>query len=176
GVLGVQKKLSPDQSWFSPNTQNQDQLRQNSVLDHIKKMQEVIKKNELEEKVNITQGDGEIFIELKDSMLFDSGSAILKPNYFKLLSVISKMLFKDAKEIRVEGHTDDIPIRTRKYPSNWELSVDRALSVVKYFVKKEGVSPDRLVVAGLGEFRPIVPNNSPKNRAKNRRVIINVKF
>lgn len=176
GVLGVQKKLSPNQSWFSPNTQNKDQLRQKSILDHIEKMRKMIEKNELEDKVNVTMGEGEIIVELKDNMLFDSGSAVLKPNYFKLLSVISQMLFSEATEIRVEGHTDDIPIRTQKYPSNWELSVDRALSVVRYFVKKEGIPPDMLVVAGLGEFRPIVPNDSPKNRAKNRRVIINVKF
>ncbi|MCH8931231.1 MAG: OmpA family protein, partial [Proteobacteria bacterium] len=126
GTLGVQKKLLPDQSWFSPNTQNTDQIKENSILDHIEKMREQIKKKGLEDKISIEEEGGEVYIQMKDDMMFHSGKAELKPTYFNLLSLIAKTFLADAKQIRVEGHTDNIPIQTKEYQSNWELSIQRA--------------------------------------------------
>jgi len=173
GILGTQKKLRPEQSWFSPYQRN---IQTNSVLEHVEKLRETLKENSLEEKVKISVKKGELFIRIKDNMLFNSGEAKLKPNYLKLLSLISKRLFPRAKEIKVEGHTDNVPIHTSQYPSNWELSMARALNVVRYFVKYDHIDPGKLSAAGYGEYKPIVPNNSPENRAKNRRVVIKLKL
>ncbi len=176
GILGVQKKLRPDQSWFSPQQSNVNQMEEMSILHHVAKLRELVKKKGMEEHVVISMDGSEVFIQVKDHLLFNLGKADLKPNFLTILSLIAKTLLKDAKEIKIEGHTDDLPIRTEKYPSNWELSLDRALSVLKYFVKHEGISPNKLTAAGFGEHHPIVPNNSPENRAKNRRVILSVKW
>lgn len=176
GTLGVQKKLLPDQSWFSPNTQNTDQIKENSILDHIEKMREQIKKKGLEDKISIEEEGGEVYIQMKDDMMFQSGKAELKPTYFNLLSLIAKTFLADAKQIRVEGHTDNIPIQTKEYQSNWELSIQRALNVVRHFVNHENIHPAKLIIAGYGEHKPIAANDSPSNRAKNRRVLLNVKY
>ena len=176
GTLGVQKKLLPDQSWFSPNTQNTDQIKENSILDHIEKMREQIKKEGLEDKISIEEEGGEVYIQMKDDMMFQSGKAELKPTYFNLLSLIAKTFLADAKQIRVEGHTDNIPIQTKEYQSNWELSIQRALNVVRHFVNHENIHPAKLISAGYGEHKPIAANDSPSNRAKNRRVLLNVKY
>ncbi|TDJ00563.1 MAG: flagellar motor protein MotB [Caldithrix sp.] len=176
GTLGVQKKLLPDQSWFSPNTQNTDQIKENSILDHIEKMREQIKKEGLEDKISIEEEGGEVYIQMKDDMMFQSGKAELKPTYFNLLSLIAKTFLADAKQIRVEGHTDNIPIQTKEYQSNWELSIQRALNVVRHFVNHENIHPAKLIIAGYGEHKPIAANDSPSNRAKNRRVLLNVKY
>ena len=74
--------------------------------------------------------------------------------------------------IRVEGHTDNVPIHTRRYPSNWELSTARAVNVVKYFADAGQIDPQRLSAVGYGESKPLVANDSAQNRAKNRRVEI----
>ena len=176
GTLGVQKKLLPDQSWFSPNTQNTDQIKENSILDHIEKMRKQIKKEGLEDKISIEEEGGEVYIQMKDDMMFHSGKAELKPTYFNLLSLIAKTFLADAKQIRIEGHTDNIPIQTKEYQSNWELSIQRALNVVRYFVNHENIHPAKLIIAGYGEHKPIAANDSPSNRAKNRRVLLNVKY
>ncbi len=176
GVLGVQKKLRPDQSWFSPKTANPHQLKQKSVLDHIEKMRAQIEKKGLEDKISIQETGGEVFIQMKENMLFDSGNAKLKPTYFNLLSLIAETFFEDAKQIRVEGHTDNLPIKTKDYQSNWELSIDRALNVVRHFVNHENIHPGKFIIAGFGEHKPIAANDSPANRAKNRRVLLNVKY
>ena len=176
GTLGVQKKLLPDQSWFSPNTQNTDQIKENSILDHIEKMREQIKKEGLEDKISIEEEGGEVYIQMKDDMMFQSGKAELKPTYFNLLSLIAKTFLADAKQIRVEGHTDNIPIQTKEYQSNWELPIQRSLNGVRHFVNHENIHPAKLIIAGYGEHKPIAANDSPSNRAKNRRVLLNVKY
>ncbi|MDK2959817.1 MAG: chemotaxis protein MotB, partial [Bacillota bacterium] len=72
----------------------------------------------------------------------------------------------------VEGHTDNLPINTYRFPSNWELSTARATTVVRYLAEKHGIPPDRLSAAGYGEWRPVAPNDTPEHRAQNRRVDI----
>ena len=175
GTLGVQKELQPSQSWFSP-TMNAHQVKQKSLLTHIEKLREQIKKKGLEDKISIEEEGGEVYIQMKDDMMFHSGKAELKPTYFNLLSLIAKTFLADAKQIRVEGHTDNLPIQTKEYPSNWELSIQRALNVVRHFVNHENIHPAKLIIAGFGEHKPIAANDSPDNRAKNRRVLLNLKY
>ena len=77
-----------------------------------------------------------------------------------------------SSSIRIEGHTDNVPIRTARYSSNWELSTARASAVVAYLVESSGFDPARLSAAGYGEFHPRVANDTPENRARNRRIDI----
>ncbi len=175
GVLGVQKKLMPNQSWFSPASPEAVNLKQKSVLEHMEKLKSVLENNELNDKVEVEKRGDEIFIQIKDNMLFLAGSAELRQNYTKLLSIISKLFFKDIAEVTIEGHTDNIPIKTDRFPSNWELSVGRALSVVRYFINEGNISPAKIHAAGFGEHNPIATNDTAEGRSQNRRVVIRLK-
>jgi chemotaxis protein MotB len=107
-----------------------------------------------------------------DKVLFDSGSAVLQPELVPLLDEIAQLLNVDQLHpITVAGHTDNQPISTAQYPSNWELSVARAVSVVKYLIN-HGVNRQRLSASGYADLHPIALNDTPQGRAKNRRVEI----
>ncbi len=113
-------------------------------------------------------------VMLSNPVLFPLGKAELKEEAKKYLKPVSKLLKigKIASKVIIEGHTDNIPIIGGKYKSNWELSADRAINVINYFVKEEGVPPEIFAVAGYGEYRPVAPNDTEENRAKNRRIEI----
>ena len=114
-----------------------------------------------------TQG---LVLQISDSALFDRGVAALSPNAFPLLDKIAGIISKSTHNVRIEGHTDNLPIHTAAFPSNWDLSTTRAVNVLRYLINKGKCSPKRLSAAGFGEFQPIFPNDTPENRAKNRRV------
>lgn len=109
---------------------------------------------------------------LNESILFDSGSAVLKDRAKELLSQIVPVIKRVKNRISIEGHADNVPIKNVRYPSNWELSVARAMSVLMYFVKENKIDPSRLSASGYGEWRPIASNVTPEGRTKNRRVEI----
>ncbi len=114
--------------------------------------------------------NGKIIVTIKGAALFDSGSAALNADAVSIFDEIIQIL-KDYPEyaINIKGHTDNIPISTAIFPSNWELSAVRATTVLKYLISK-GVVPQRLTATGYGDSMPLVPNTSEENRALNRRV------
>jgi chemotaxis protein MotB len=114
------------------------------------------------------QGD-KIEIQLNSKMLFDSGSTRLSKDARKAFRDIALIVKPLNNQIYVEGHTDNVPIQTLAFPSNWELSAARAASVVAY-VTRQGVDPHRLAAIGYGEYRPIADNTTVEGRSKNRRV------
>ena len=124
-------------------------------------------------RVTISNLRGQLSVKLQEEILFDSGSAVVKPEGQQLLTEIAAVLQEIGdRGTLVEGHTDDVPIRgvlAQRFPTNWELSAARALSVVR-FLEVVGVDPVRLSAAGYGEHRPAVPNDSVENRARNRRI------
>ena len=111
-------------------------------------------------------------LSFEDQVLFDFGKATINPVGFSFLDTIAGAIKKLPYAVRVEGHTDNIPIQTKRFPSNWELSVARAVNVVKYFAEVSNINPQRLSAVGYGESRPVVANDIRTNRAKNRRVEI----
>ncbi len=111
-------------------------------------------------------------ITLSDALLFQSGSAGLTEEGLRLLGQISAVIKPLQRQVRVEGHTDDRPIATPRYPSNWELSAARAIGVVNYFNNQGGISAARLSAAGYGAFKPRGANDDEAQRAANRRVEI----
>ncbi|MFQ3573099.1 MAG: OmpA family protein [Thermodesulfovibrionales bacterium] len=110
-------------------------------------------------------------ITLSDAVAFPSGSADLTDEIKPFLENVSKILKSNTNRVTIEGHTDNVPIMTARFRSNFELSTARASSVLKYLIDT-GLMPDRFAVAGYGEFRPIADNTTPEGRAKNRRVEI----
>jgi chemotaxis protein MotB len=112
-----------------------------------------------------------IVISLSGNVLFDSGRADLRLEGLDLLDALAARLSDMPNEIRVEGHTDNVPIATPLYPSNWELSSARATTVARY-LSEHGVAPVRLMAAGFGDNRPVAPNDTREGRARNRRVDI----
>lgn len=135
-------------------------------------VKDFISKNELQEVVEIIDSERGIVIQLRDNILFESASSYIRDDSKVILDKISTLIASVANPILVEGHTDNIPIRTTEFPSNWELSVDRAVNVVRYFVESKGLDPSKFSAAGYGEYHPVAPNDSYDNMAKNRRVDI----
>ncbi|MEZ4502206.1 MAG: OmpA family protein [Dehalococcoidia bacterium] len=113
----------------------------------------------------------DIVIRLADHLLFPSASAELQPEARELMQVVADVLQTVPNAVRVEGHTDNVPVGTAAYPTNWELSSARATAVLRALVDA-GVSPVRLSAAGYAEFRPVASNNTPEGRAQNRRADI----
>lgn len=122
--------------------------------------------------IRITHSDEGTRLVFQDRVLFDFGKDTINPEGFPLLDSIARALKDVPFSLRVEGHTDNVPIRTQRFPSNWELSTARAVNVVKYFAQMSNIEPRRLSAVGYGESRPVVANDTPLNRAKNRRVEI----
>jgi chemotaxis protein MotB len=122
--------------------------------------------------VNVRFSKEGTHFSFEDALFFNFGRADINASGFTFLNKLTALLHKVPHAVRVEGHTDNVPIHTRRFPSNWELSVARAVSVVKYFVDIGKINPQRLSAVGYGESRPLVPNSSPANRARNRRVEI----
>ena len=114
-----------------------------------------------------------INIVLPAKVLFEAGDDTIKEEAYPLLKKIGAFLY-DVKEntLIIEGHTDNIPINTIRFPSNWHLSAARAISVARFLHEQCAIANDRMTVAGLAEYRPLVPNNSIENREKNRRVTV----
>lgn len=121
--------------------------------------------------VNINLTKRGVELDIRASSLFKTGDAVLQPSYLEVLREVSQVLSKEELPVEVQGHTDDIPIMTVQFPSNWELSSARASSVARMLIDN-GVATRRLSVVGLASNQPLVPNNSPENRSKNRRVSI----
>jgi len=135
-----------------------------------KKVEEYVKEKGLEEKVDIKMDDKGIYFDIKEAILFDSGSADIKPDGMKVLKKLTDLIKEVENDIVIEGHTDNVPIHNSRYSSNWDLSTARAVSVVKYFTEVQKIAPGRMSAVGYGEYKPIVKNNTAKNRTANRRV------
>ncbi len=126
----------------------------------------------LEGKIDASMDDRGLVVRVSESAFFDPGSADLKGVARDVLDVISDLLRDFPNHMRIEGHTDNMPIRTEKYPSNWELSVNRATVCVRYLIERHSFPPERISALGYGEYRPIATNGDDTGRAKNRRVDI----
>jgi chemotaxis protein MotB len=122
-------------------------------------------------QVRVTQNARGISIELNASVLFAQGEATLQQEAREVLGAVAGLLKNDQHRIEVEGHTDNLPITNEKYASNWELSAVRAASVVRLFIEN-GVLDARLSAIGHGATRPVAPNDTPANQARNRRVAV----
>jgi chemotaxis protein MotB len=123
--------------------------------------------------VSVTQTPRGVVVDINASALFEQGDATIQRSAVRTLTAVAKVLEPGSEAIEVEGHTDDIPIFTPQFASNWELSAVRASSVVRLFIE-QGVAAERLRAVGLASFHPITSNETPEGRARNRRVTVTI--
>ena len=130
----------------------------------------------LDDQVIIQGGEQEILISLKENVTFPIGEADILKGSEPILDTIAQIVKRyPSFQVEIDGHTDDQPINTRRFPSNWELSVSRATNVLKYLIISHGLDPARFTIKGNAEQRPLSPNSTPEQRAQNRRVEIRLK-
>ena len=139
----------------------------------VSQLKEAMDKQNLSQYAKLETWDKKIHLTLADAVLFDSGQDQLKSGSQKLMKEVALQLKTLPNPIVIEGHTDNVPVRGGRYRSNWELSMARAYSVLRYF-EEQGVASARLSGIGYGEHRPVSDNVTPQGRAKNRRIEINL--
>jgi len=160
--------ISPDNGGSSLNVIEQQNLQQ---IDHIlEQVRQAVSANPSQISAQITK-DG-IAVTVSGALLFYNGTNQIKPDGIKLLESLGAYLKGLPNNIRVEGHTDDIPVGGAQYPTNWELSSARAVAVVRYLMDADQLAPKRLSAVGFGQYQPIVPNDSREHREANRRAVL----
>ena len=137
-----------------------------------KEIRKELKENLAKGLISVDQNERGVTVHLMEELLFASGKADLKQTSLSALDTLSFLLGTLHNDIRVEGHTDNVPIHNLQYPSNWHLSVARAMNTAYYLILNRNIAPERLSVAGYAEYRPLVDNISDENRSRNRRVDI----
>lgn len=141
-------------------------------LENIKSQLETyLQEQNLSDNISVNMEERGLVLRFQDSVLFNKGKAELLGKSFNVLKNSAEIFQEIDNPIRVEGHTDDLPINTAKYPSNWELSTARATNVLRYLIE-QGIQGDRLSAVGYSKYHPLYENNSEENRRKNRRVDI----
>ncbi len=147
----------------------QNERMQNLVNSLDQAMESFVKSGQM----TVSQNGRGVELEINANALFDQGDADIQPGAMKTLADAAKILADNEFAIEVEGHTDDVPISTAKFPSNWELSSARASSVVRLFVE-QGIAAGRMKAVGSADNRPVQSNDTAAGRARNRRVTITV--
>ncbi|MFQ6614385.1 MAG: flagellar motor protein MotB [Fidelibacterota bacterium] len=134
-------------------------------------VEEFVMKNKLGGQVKVKQDGRGAVITISDVILFPPGEADFVTAGADVMAKISELLKQFPYHIKIEGHTDNVPIHTKDFPSNWELSANRASKIVRYLIE-HGIDPNQLSCEGFAEYRPVASNDTPEGRAKNRRVEI----
>ena len=174
GIISSDSNI-PEQDDNSPNPLDPDPLNEflleDERLQQYKKMlDEYFQEQGLEKSVTNSITEKGLQVSIQEMALFDSGKAILHPEALDVITNISVILGDMDNYVEISGHTDNLPISTSEFPSNWELSVARSLNVMKYMLTNQKLNPARFSVVGYGEYRPIRSNETEEGRAANRRV------
>ena len=134
-----------------------------------------IEENQLTELLKTELDNEQLKITINDRALFDSGSAVVKPEAIPVAIAISQILEQSRdREVIVAGHTDNVPINTAEFPSNWDLSVKRAVNFLRILLQNENLNPEKFSAVGYGEYHPIAANDTAAGRAQNRRVEVSI--
>lgn len=158
---------SVDQATLEANRKMQEENQRLKEVEE--KLKQHVQQNGLNDKVLVELNQKGVQITLRDVALYDTGSAVLKPEAERILGGIAPFLKMLPNKITIEGHTDNVPIRNSQFRSNFDLSAVRALNVLYYF-QGQAVKPELMSATGYGEYSPIASNDTPDGRAANRRV------
>lgn len=169
GVLSQLPKVPVNMDLDTPPRRGD--LEAGTLEEELKELDQQIEALKKTDEVKISRNEQGLAIRLDDEALFDPAKAILRPEAIGLLDLIAETLSGYPNPIRIEGHTDNLVIRTKQFPSNWELSAARAAAVLRHF-QNHGLDPRRMSATGLGEWRPVASNDTAADRQKNRRVEI----
>jgi chemotaxis protein MotB len=154
-----------------------EESREEKETDQLQKLQEniqgLIGNQELQGQLETRMVEEGLLITIKDELLFRSGSAAILSSAEPVAKGIATLLTTISQKVAISGHTDNIPINTQEFPSNWDLSSKRAVNFLRFMLERESLlRPERFSAIGYGEFRPLVPNSTAINRERNRRVEI----
>ncbi|NLZ93495.1 MAG: OmpA family protein [Firmicutes bacterium] len=167
GVLDKSPFLS-DPEGVTPNAPSQRE----EIIRTYEAVRQYLEMQGLEGYISPRLEERGVILEIENSILFDPGRADIKAEAKKILQKVTGIIKSVPNQIIVEGHTDNVPMNTQRYPSNWELSVDRAVRVVRYFIEEQHLRPERFLATGYSEYHPVSSNDTASGRAKNRRVNI----
>ncbi|MDN4608373.1 flagellar motor protein MotB [Sporosarcina highlanderae] len=177
GGTGVMQSPSPTptpsiDTKGDQGNENSAYLEDQQSLEEIQSaIDDYIAVNELENQFQTQLIEEGLLITIRDSILFESGKATIKPEYSKMAKDIGSLLkFEEPRQIVVTGHTDNVPINSAEFPSNWELSMMRAINFLKILIDTNNLDPQLFSAKGYGENKPVASNDSAEGRSKNRRV------
>jgi len=165
--------ISEEQNSTNNNENNKAGLGDSDQISEFKEQVErLILEMDLGEYVQIIDNKTSLILRINSVILFDLGKADIKESGKETIRKIAELMKQLDTEIIVQGHTDNLPIKTSLYPTNWELSTKRATNVVLFLINECYLDPTRLTATGNGEYRPVAPNDTEENRQKNRRIDI----
>ncbi|MCC6382045.1 MAG: flagellar motor protein MotB, partial [Dehalococcoidia bacterium] len=176
GVLSGTDGASPIFDSGGGLTPSIDEIKSHDLAGITHNLGEFAKLNGLDNRIQIRQDAKSITISLADNLLFDSGSATLKPGSQDVLSEVASVLRTLPNQLRVEGHTDNVPVNNADFASNWELSATRATTVLRFLAESGGLPGARMHLAGFADTQPLADNATPEGRALNRRADIVVVY
>lgn len=156
----------------SGSTVSNTAMEEDKMTEIKEKIEEEIKASGYSDRVKVVLNNEGLEITIQDAVLFNSGDAEVLSSVYPMLLHISKILNALDNNIKIVGHTDDVPISTRKFRSNWDLSAIRAINVMTFLVEQGGLNPERFSIQGYGQYLPKYENSTETGRAKNRRVEI----
>lgn len=175
GLLPEEKNVVPDNNGEQGDIEGVETTGEEippELVEMYEEMEQLLQEQGMDTTIGIKVDSEGIYLDIKDSILFSSGSAEIVGSGKNTLDNLAELIQEVDNEVIIEGYTDNVPIKSAQYESNWELSTSRAVSVLRYLSEEKPVDPARLSARGYGEHRPIVPNDSAKNKAENRRVNI----
>lgn len=175
GALGVMKFDSSIMELENPNLSGKYQEEVKRIVKEFDDFKSYVIDEGLEESIEIVETDEGMLIRMENTLLFSSGEAEMNESGLELLARVADILLEFDADIRIEGHTDNVPIHTEKFPSNWELSAERAVKVLKY-LNRFGIPGKKFTAIGRGEYSPLVENDTEEHRSQNRRVEIFVDY
>ncbi|NSL52229.1 flagellar motor protein MotB [Calidifontibacillus erzurumensis] len=175
-VEGIENKKVKIKNNEQKKLYEQALLEQQQMIELKEKIDTYIQSKNLSVQLNTSLSDEGLMLTLRNDILFDSGTADVKPEYYQVAREISQLLeMEEPREIIISGHTDNVPIHNAQFDSNWHLSVMRAVNFMKILLENENLNAKWFSAKGYGEFRPIASNATPEGRAANRRVEILIK-
>ncbi|MFK2824692.1 flagellar motor protein MotS [Bacillus sp. B190/17] len=172
GVFETNDSIVPGE-YPSPKMNKEEVNKNEQSLDQLaKEVQKYLEENKLEDTAAAIRNERGVVLVLQEQIVFSTGDAVVLQEAYPFLEKTGKLLKAMPNLVKVEGHTDNRPIKNSIYPSNWELSSARATSVIRFFIDDIGLEPERFIAVGHGDTRPLVPNTTEENMQKNRRVQI----
>lgn len=178
-IVANQDAVSITENSKPLNTEIQAENEQSKLEKLQSQVDKYLEQNGMKGSVSTQIDERGLVVSINDTLFFDSGRAEIKTEPQKKLIEIGKIVNQLDNYIRVEGHTDNVPISNGQFSSNWQLSSARAANVTQFLIANSGIQPQKLSAVGYGEYRPILDNSTEEGRAKNRRVdiiIVNSKF
>ncbi|MBC9784411.1 OmpA family protein [Heliobacterium chlorum] len=178
GNMGIMRNATP-----VPTADDNDKMTDMAVLEAVREarqleetkshMDKYIQDQGLQNQIETNLLQEGLQISFRDAALFDSGKATLNQESMPNLDIVGRLLAEmKQNEVRIAGHTDNLPIKTAEFPSNWELSTERALNVMKYLLRNKDLNPVQFTAVGYGEYHPKASNDTADGRSMNRRVEI----